>query len=213
MARRMQHLESGALIEYLNPGSSLWVDGGHNESAGEAVAKIQMAGQPSRHPAVYLLFGSLNTRDPTSYLKHMRGRAQRARFADSGESLTEDELMDGAKRAALPAIPVSASAGAPRQPRKACRCVFCLRLALSCRTCARPQSNRLNRRVPLHPVMSALAPGKVTNDVHPTDQVRAGSMRERVPQGRSTICRAVSSPQQCSGLQFPRQSDAPRPEC
>lgn len=119
---RMQHLESGALTEYLNPGSSLWVDGGHNESAGEAVAKILdgWAAEPGALP-VYLLFGSLNTRDPASYLKHMRGRAQRLYVLPiPGEenSLTEDALMDGAKRAALPAIPVSNVKQALRDSQK-----------------------------------------------------------------------------------------------
>ena len=118
----MQHLESGALTEYLNPGSSLWVDGGHNESAGEAVAKILdgWAAEPGALP-VYLLFGSLNTRDPASYLKHMRGRAQRLYVLPiPGEenSLTEDALMDGAKRAALPAIPVSTVKQALRDSQK-----------------------------------------------------------------------------------------------
>ena len=119
---RMQHLENGVLVEYLNSGSSLWVDGGHNESAGEAVAKIldSWAAEPGALP-VYLLFGSLNTRDPVCYLKHMRGRAQRLYvlpIPGTENSLTEDELMDGAKRAALPAIPVSTVQQALRDSQK-----------------------------------------------------------------------------------------------
>lgn len=119
---RMQQLEDGTLIEYLAPGSTLWVDGGHNESAGEAVASI-LDGWASRPgaPPVHLLFGSLNTRDPAAYLKALKGRAARLYVMPiPGEenSLTEDALMEGAKRAAMPAIPVRTVQQALRDSQK-----------------------------------------------------------------------------------------------
>ncbi|UUX51773.1 bifunctional folylpolyglutamate synthase/dihydrofolate synthase [Nisaea acidiphila] len=119
---RMQQLQDGALTEYLAPGSMLWVDGGHNESAGAAVAAILdgWAAEPGALP-VHLLFGSLNTRDPAAYLRHLKGRAKRLYVMPiPGEenSLSEDELMDGAKRAAMPAVPVKTVQQALRDSQK-----------------------------------------------------------------------------------------------
>ncbi|MEP3123742.1 folylpolyglutamate synthase/dihydrofolate synthase family protein [Nisaea sp.] len=119
---RMQELEDGALTDYLAPGSMLWVDGGHNESAASSVAAIlDTWAEERRALPVHLLFGSLNTRDPAAYLKHLRGRAARLYVMPiPGEenSLTEDELMDGAKRAAMPAIPVPTIQQALRDSQK-----------------------------------------------------------------------------------------------
>jgi dihydrofolate synthase/folylpolyglutamate synthase len=119
---RMQHLETGALTEYLAPGSMLWVDGGHNESAGAAVAAI-LDGWAKEKGAlpVHMLFSSLNTRDPAAFLKHLKGRAKRLYVMPiPGEpnTLTEDELMDGAKRAAMPAVPVKTVKQALRDSQK-----------------------------------------------------------------------------------------------
>ncbi|WP_420403344.1 bifunctional folylpolyglutamate synthase/dihydrofolate synthase [Nisaea sp.] len=119
---RMQQLREGALTDYLAPGSTLWVDGGHNESAGTAVAAILdgWAKEPGA-PPVHLLFGSLNTRDPAAFLKHLKGHAKRLYVMPvPGEenSLTEDELMDGAKRAAMPAVPVRSVKQALRDSQK-----------------------------------------------------------------------------------------------
>ncbi len=64
---RMQRLKTGPLIEAA-PQAEVWLDGGHNPAAGEAIAQV-LAGGAAR-PA-YLICGMLNTKDIAGYLRPM----------------------------------------------------------------------------------------------------------------------------------------------
>jgi dihydrofolate synthase/folylpolyglutamate synthase len=70
---RMQRLKTGPLVEAA-PGVELWLDGGHNPSAGEAMA-VHLASLPKR--PTYLICGMLNTKDIGGYLHPMAGLAER----------------------------------------------------------------------------------------------------------------------------------------
>jgi dihydrofolate synthase/folylpolyglutamate synthase len=61
---RMQRLKSGPLVEAAN-GAELWLDGGHNPAAGQALARhlASLAPRPT-----YLICGMLNTKDIAGYL-------------------------------------------------------------------------------------------------------------------------------------------------
>jgi dihydrofolate synthase/folylpolyglutamate synthase len=61
---RLQLLD-GALAKFLPEGWSLWLDGGHNAAASEALAAVakQWDDQP-----LHLIFGFLNSRDPQEFL-------------------------------------------------------------------------------------------------------------------------------------------------
>lgn len=73
---RMQRLHTGRLFSILPPGSELWVDGGHNPSAGTVVAEA-LAGLEERDPRpLYIVAGMLNTKDTTGYFKTFEGIAQ-----------------------------------------------------------------------------------------------------------------------------------------
>lgn len=73
---RMQRLQTGRLFSILPPGSELWVDGGHNPSAGTVVAEA-LAGLEERDPRpLYIVAGMLNTKDTTGYFKTFEGIAQ-----------------------------------------------------------------------------------------------------------------------------------------
>ena len=61
---RMQRLREGPLVESA-PGVELWLDGGHNASAGQAIGR-HMATLPARE--TFLICGMLNTKDVTGYL-------------------------------------------------------------------------------------------------------------------------------------------------
>ncbi|MCO6187986.1 folylpolyglutamate synthase/dihydrofolate synthase family protein [Rhizobium sp. L1K21] len=66
---RMQRLNTGRLFSILPPGSELWVDGGHNPSAGTVITEM-LAGMEERDPRpLYLVAGMLNTKDTTGYFK------------------------------------------------------------------------------------------------------------------------------------------------
>ncbi|EEX13185.1 FolC bifunctional protein [Citreicella sp. SE45] len=68
---RMQRLRRGPLVESA-PGVELWLDGGHNPAAGEALAK-HLATLPER--PTYLICGMLNTKDIAGYLRPLAGHA------------------------------------------------------------------------------------------------------------------------------------------
>ncbi|MGB0969232.1 MAG: bifunctional folylpolyglutamate synthase/dihydrofolate synthase, partial [Halocynthiibacter sp.] len=62
---RMQRLKGGALAE-IGPQMELWLDGGHNASAGAAIAAL-LATLPKRE--THLICGMLNTKDVTGYMR------------------------------------------------------------------------------------------------------------------------------------------------
>ena len=99
---RMQRLKSGPLVN-VAPGIELWLDGGHNPSAGEAIAAH--LGTLSKRPT-YLICGMLNTKDIGGYLRPMAGHAE-ALYAVSipGEvnTLPADITAEAARKTGLAA--------------------------------------------------------------------------------------------------------------
>ena len=69
---RMQRLRSGPLVAAA-PQVELWLDGGHNPAAGEALA-AHLASLPAR--PTYLICGMLNTKDIGGYLRPLAGVAE-----------------------------------------------------------------------------------------------------------------------------------------
>jgi dihydrofolate synthase/folylpolyglutamate synthase len=77
---RLQRLTRGPLVEQLSPGCELWLDGGHNEDCGLALAR--MASDWAREPAalpLYLVFGMLTTKDASGFLRPLARHATAAR--------------------------------------------------------------------------------------------------------------------------------------
>jgi len=92
---RMQRLRSGRWAERAAP-AELWLDGGHNPAAGQAVAATlaRMPGRPT-----HLVCGMLSTKDIDGFMAPLAGVAQ---------SLTAIAIPDEA--AALPAADIAAAA-------------------------------------------------------------------------------------------------------
>ncbi len=63
---RLQRLARGPLVEALPRGWELWLDGGHNPAAGEALA--DQAAQWARERPLHLVFGMINTKDIAGFL-------------------------------------------------------------------------------------------------------------------------------------------------
>lgn len=88
---RMQRLGAGPLADLLPAGSELWLDGGHNPAAGEAVADAltqlaypgegrspvttQPATGPRPSPGWRLVLGMLSNKDPCGFLTPIASRA------------------------------------------------------------------------------------------------------------------------------------------
>ncbi|MGE0211057.1 MAG: folylpolyglutamate synthase/dihydrofolate synthase family protein [Parvibaculaceae bacterium] len=74
---RMQRLGSGRLTDLLPEGSELWLDGGHNPSAGRAVAE-SLADFDERVPRpLTLIVGMLKTKEAAGFIKPFAGLASR----------------------------------------------------------------------------------------------------------------------------------------
>jgi dihydrofolate synthase/folylpolyglutamate synthase len=69
---RMQRLKSGPVIDAA-PDAEIWLDGGHNPAAGEAIG-AHLASLPKR--PTYLICGMLNTKDIGGYLRPMAEQAE-----------------------------------------------------------------------------------------------------------------------------------------
>ncbi|WP_323803883.1 folylpolyglutamate synthase/dihydrofolate synthase family protein [Sulfitobacter litoralis] len=108
---RMQRLREGPLVDSA-PKAELWLDGGHNPAAGDAIAAVLDA-LPTR--PTYLICGMLNTKDIGGYLRPLAGHAEKL-FAVSipGEAATlpADETAQAAAEAGLSAYEASGVAEA-----------------------------------------------------------------------------------------------------
>jgi len=82
---RMQRLRHGPLVD-IAPQTELWLDGGHNPAAGEAIGAL-LADMPDR--PTYLICGMLHTKDIGGFLRPLAAHADRL-FAVSipGEAAT-----------------------------------------------------------------------------------------------------------------------------
>lgn len=67
---RLQRLSSGPLCDLAPPHAEIWLDGGHNAGAGEALAETLATWDTAEAPPLplYLVFGMLESKDPQSFL-------------------------------------------------------------------------------------------------------------------------------------------------
>ncbi len=74
---RMQRLNSGPLARLLAPGAELWLDGGHNPAAAQAIAQT-LADLEERAPKpVSLVVGMGSQKDASGFFAHFRGLVRR----------------------------------------------------------------------------------------------------------------------------------------
>ncbi len=66
---RMQRLGHGPLFDLLPPGWELWLDGGHNEDAGNAIAGMLQDWRATDSKKTSLVFGMLNSKEPVAFLR------------------------------------------------------------------------------------------------------------------------------------------------
>ena len=108
---RLQRLTRGPLVEALPPGCELWLDGGHNEDCGIALAR--MAAEWAKEPAplpLYLVFGMLTTKDASGFLRPLARHAQAARavpFPEGHSAYTPQEACARAAEVGLDCAPAN----------------------------------------------------------------------------------------------------------
>ncbi|WP_066604724.1 bifunctional folylpolyglutamate synthase/dihydrofolate synthase [Celeribacter halophilus] len=100
---RMQTLKTGPLVEAA-PDADLWLDGGHNPAAGEALAEA-LDRLPPR--PTYMVCGMLNTKDVSGYLRPLRRHTERliaVSIPDSQATLSAQQTADFARGEGFNAI-------------------------------------------------------------------------------------------------------------
>ncbi|MBK5950240.1 bifunctional folylpolyglutamate synthase/dihydrofolate synthase [Rhodobium orientis] len=114
---RMQRLSFGNLVEEAPEDAELWVDGGHNPAAGQAVATV-MADLQDRAPRpLVLIAGMLSTKDPVGFFSHFAGLARdvlTVPIAEVEAAVDPGELADAARDVGLPARPFGSIGAALR---------------------------------------------------------------------------------------------------
>jgi dihydrofolate synthase/folylpolyglutamate synthase len=109
---RMQRLTGGPLVAALPAGSTLWLDGGHNEAAAQAVAGTFAA---PGGPPLDLIVGMIDSRDPRAFLNPFVGLTRNVRtVAIPGQqaAIPADVLARAAADCDLAAAPADSVAGA-----------------------------------------------------------------------------------------------------
>lgn len=97
---RLQRLTRGPLVDRLPPGWDLWLDGGHNDSAGEVLGAQAARWNESDGLPLKLIFGMLATKEPKDFLRPLSGFASTLRaVAIPGEeaSLSPDDAASAAR--------------------------------------------------------------------------------------------------------------------
>lgn len=100
---RMQRLTSGPLIDAA-PQAELWLDGGHNPAAGEAIAAVLATG-PAR--PMHLICGMLNTKDVTGYMTPLAAHAaslHAVSIPGEAATLSASQTADAARAVGLTAF-------------------------------------------------------------------------------------------------------------
>ena len=97
---RMQRLTTGPLVAAA-PGVEIWLDGGHNAAAGQALGRhlASLSARPT-----YLICGMLNTKDVTGYLAPLAARAvalTAVSIPDESNTLTAEATAQAARQVGL----------------------------------------------------------------------------------------------------------------
>ena len=107
---RLQRIEKGPLRDLLPAGTELWLDGGHNASAGHVLANTLAAWretEETRRP-IYLACGMLNTKDVSAFFEpfargHLVDGAYGIPVQGEQASRSGEDVAEAARRAGLDA--------------------------------------------------------------------------------------------------------------
>jgi dihydrofolate synthase / folylpolyglutamate synthase len=107
---RLQKLSRGPLVEAMPHGGELWLDGGHNEDCGIALARqaAEWAKEPAPLP-LYLIFGMLTTKDAAGFLRPLARHARSARAVpiEGHAAYTPQESCARAAEVGLDCVPAN----------------------------------------------------------------------------------------------------------
>lgn len=102
---RLQRLGKGPMTELLPEGFELWLDGGHNPGAGEALAQ---AAETWRERPLHIIYGMLKSKDPKGFLRPLAPYARSFRaihIPGENASFSAEEAAAAARDGDLAARP------------------------------------------------------------------------------------------------------------
>jgi dihydrofolate synthase/folylpolyglutamate synthase len=105
---RLERLSPGKLHDLAPAGSEIWVDGGHNPAAGEAVARALADLEERVSSPIHLIVGMLSTKDASGFLRHFQGLTELAATVEipgRQAAYKAEELASIANRAGIEAAP------------------------------------------------------------------------------------------------------------
>ena len=73
---RLQRLTKGRIVDFAPHEAEVWLDGGHNADAGEAVATAMADLEDRVSRPLFLIAGMLSTKDPSTYFRAFEGLAR-----------------------------------------------------------------------------------------------------------------------------------------
>lgn len=107
---RLQRLTSGMLVDRVRGDAEVWLDGGHNPSAGIAVAEAMADLEERVTRPLFLISGMLTTKEPVGFFQPFAGLARKVLTVPvtvSNASRDAGELAEAARTAGLSAEPVA----------------------------------------------------------------------------------------------------------
>lgn len=106
---RLQRLTNGTLVERARGDAEIWLDGGHNPSAGIVIAEAMADLEERAASPLFLIAGMLSTKEPVGYFRPFAGLVRKVftvPVPSSNASRDAGELAEAAIAAGLPAEPV-----------------------------------------------------------------------------------------------------------
>jgi len=104
---RLQRITKGQIPEALGSTWEIWLDGGHNEAAGAALADMASRWvQDGQDLPLYAIAGMLNTKEPSDFLAHLRPYLSGLQAVDipgTDAALPPEELAGFARALDIPA--------------------------------------------------------------------------------------------------------------
>lgn len=103
---RLERLPKGSITEQLGGHGNIWIDGGHNPHAGEAIAGELLRRDPNKDSKTLLVCGMINTKEPLGYFlpfAELNAQIITVPVAMSEASVPPQELADVARKAGLEA--------------------------------------------------------------------------------------------------------------
>jgi dihydrofolate synthase/folylpolyglutamate synthase len=109
---RLQRLTKGPLVERLPPGAELWLDGGHNDSAGAALA-LQAQQWAADGKPLKIIYGMIEGKEPEAFLAplaaYITGLAS-IRVPTEMPSMPADATAEAARKLGIASVQAAADA-------------------------------------------------------------------------------------------------------